>query len=164
MLNRYRDLPTPSPANGSQPKQRNHSLSLLLSVLGTFLVAVPAEADMRCGMALQQLQGYAQRVNMVVNTEYYQGIPMRCGMNPYCQQALLAQLNQWYMQQAGMVNTWYQQIAMACSSGSPGQLPGSQTSEIGGGINTDVIEELSVDDEDRTVKITIPKNPKGFKK
>ncbi|MBX3332170.1 MAG: hypothetical protein KF722_17330 [Nitrospira sp.] len=114
---------------------------------------------------MQQLQAYAQQVNYVANLEYYQGIPMKCGMNTMCQYQLLSQLNQWYMQQASMVNNWYQQITMTCASGSAGDMGNEEAgTDHPGKINESSIEDLTIDDEDKTVKIKIPKTPKGFKK
>lgn len=138
----------------------------ILSVSLILGLAHAAEAQsMRCGAAVQQLQAYAQQVNYVANVEYYQGIPMKCGMNTMCQYQLLSQLNQWYMQQAGMVNNWYRQIAMTCASGSVGDLGNEeQGTDHPGKIDESGIEDLTIDDADKTVRIRIPKTPSGFRK
>ncbi|WP_260582633.1 hypothetical protein [Sphingopyxis sp. PET50] len=118
-----------------------------------------------CGTALYQLQAYAAQVNQVAQFEYYQGIPYRCGYNAYCGNAQLYQLQQWYGFQASQVNGWYQQLVSQCASQAPvGQRrrkPGSDDLEQG--IDEQSLEELEVDDEDKTVVLRIPDNPKGFR-
>lgn len=132
----------------------------------TFLAAsVNAQQPVSCGIAQQQLQGYVSQVNQVANWEYMQGIPMRCGYNGQCAQWWLSQLNMWYAQQAQLVNGWYQQIAMQCAGqSSPGQIA-QNDEDLGGGepIDEGAIEDMDIDDEDKTVRIKIPSNPKGFK-
>lgn len=123
--------------------------------------SVQAQPTMSCGIAQQQLQGYVGQVNYVANYEYTQGIPMRCGFNVQCQTWWFTQLNMWYSQQAQQVNNWYQQIAIQCTED---QNPKSITkiTSKSSSINDDAIEDLEIDDEDKTVRIKIPSNPKGF--
>ena len=72
---------------------------------------------------------------------------------------MLHQLNVWYSQQSALVNNWYSRISLNCSSQAPGRdLRGSDI----GDLDPDEIEDLEVDDEDRTVRIRIPNNPRGF--
>jgi hypothetical protein len=81
----------------------------------------------------------------------------------------LVQLNGWYAQQSAAVNGWYNQIAMQCMA--PAQRPSrksvpltkSSEDEVGG-LDEDAVEDLKVDDEDKTVRIKIPKTPSGFQK
>jgi len=77
----------------------------------------------------------------------------------------LAQLNGWYMQQTGLVNGWYNQISQQCTQDrSPGRVRGRRPStDDPGEIDETSIEDIKVDDEDKTVRIRIPSNPKGFK-
>jgi hypothetical protein len=141
-----------------------------------FLVFVVALASpnaalgqmMQCGVATQQLQQYMYQVNAAANSEYYQGIPMKCAGNPFCFNMLLQQLNSWYIQQSSLINGWYGQIVSQCNaSASPTQGPGVVVNSPQAGqapsMNGQNIEELTVDDADRTVRIRIPSNPKGFR-
>jgi hypothetical protein len=122
-------------------------------------VSVHAQQSISCGIAQHQLQGYVNQVNNIANFEFSQGIPMRCGFNGQCTNWLLFQLNSWYSQQTQLVNVWYQKIAIKCTSdSSPGRIEGS----IEEPIEEDAIDEMVIDDEDKTVKIKIPKNPNGF--
>jgi hypothetical protein len=119
-----------------------------------------------CGIAVSQLQNYVLQVNTAANTAYYNYIPMQCGPNPMCQQTLLNQLNNWYMQQTYQVNAWYSQIVQQCSQQSPqiGRIPSSRPSDSGPGeIDEDTVKDIEVDDEDKTVRIKIPSTPKGFR-
>jgi hypothetical protein len=116
-----------------------------------------------CGMALQQLQMYVARVNQIAQFEYQQGIPMRCQGNPMCGQAMFQQLNYWYTQQAGMVNSYYMQISTQCSSSGPTSLPQRADSTGLPRVSERDVKTLDVDDEDKTVKIRIPSTPQGFR-
>lgn len=118
-----------------------------------------------CGMAVSQLQHYVSQVNAVANSEYYQGIPMRCGVNPNCMAWWLQQLNAWYMQQSAMVNNWYAQLSHLCTSNRPsgGVRVNRTTRDTPGGLDKDAVDELEVDDEDKSVAIKIPSNPRGFR-
>lgn len=127
--------------------------------------SVWAQQQVSCGMAQQQLQGYVNQVNYVANMEYSQGIPMKCGYNAQCAQVLMSQLNMWYAQQAQMVNGWFQQIAMQCAGQSrPGRIARSDDDFDGGEpIDEGAIENMDIDDEDKTVRIRIPSTPRGFR-
>lgn len=118
-----------------------------------------ANAQATCGWAVAQLQNYVYKVNQVANYEFNQGIAIRCNWNQQCGYFLLGQLNQWYLYQAGLVNNWYNQLARQCSSERAPPLDRGSPQE---GINENQIEELEVDDEDRTVALRIPDNPRGF--
>jgi hypothetical protein len=121
-----------------------------------------AHAQTTCGQAITQLQGYIASVNQFANNEYFQGIPMRCGHNPGCQQWWLQQLNGWYMNQSGMVNNWYMQIQARCSSEQGKEV--GQTSDGGApSLDEEEVANLEVDDEDRTVRIKIPSDAVGYK-
>ena len=123
-------------------------------------VPTTANAQSTCGDALAQLQSYAGQVNQITYYEYNQGIAMRCYGNPMCANYMLLQLQQWYAYQANSVNNWYMQLARQCAEPSARQpLPRGDVEE---GIDEDAIEELEVDDEDRTVVLRIPDNPRGF--
>lgn len=132
-------------------------------LIGGFATTAFAQ-NATCGMAVMQLQNYASQVNNVANMELYQGIPMRCGMNAYCRQALWQQLNGWYSQQAGMVNTWYAQIVQQCNQSSGGRdrpRIKDMSEDDAGEID---VSDLTVDNEDKTVRIRIPSTPRGFKR
>jgi hypothetical protein len=117
-----------------------------------------------CNGAIGQLQSYVTQVNSFANAEYYQNIPMRCGPDPSCAQWWLGQLNGWYMQQTALVNNWYAQISQQCTQQSaPSPIPTTGPTDGGPGeIDESAIEDLEVDDEDRTVRIRIPATPKGY--
>jgi len=122
-----------------------------------------------CGEAVAQLQGYVQSVNTFANNEYYFGIPRRCGGNPGCMQWWLVQLNAWYAQQSNLVNGWYGQIVTQCMAPTrrPAKknVPMTKSSEDEvGGLDEDTVGDLKVDDEDKTVRIKIPKTASGFRK
>lgn len=120
--------------------------------------------SLTCGVAVQQLQHFVAQVNAFANSEYYQGIPLRCGPNPQCVQWWLGQLNSWYAQQTNLVNGWYQQIGRECSSGpQPAPIEADEADDSGPGeLDDEAIEDLEVDDEDKTVRIRIPSTPRGF--
>jgi hypothetical protein len=71
------------------------------------------------------------------------------------------------MQQSSLVNAWYGQLVQACSSdpgGGRARIPGRPPAGDGPGqIDEDTIEDIEVDREDKTVRIRIPSNPKGFR-
>jgi hypothetical protein len=77
----------------------------------------------------------------------------------------LIQLNQWYAQQSQQVNMWYAQLNQQCARGrGPSQIPGRPpTQNDPGEINEDAIQDLQIDDEDKTVRIRIPSNPQGYR-
>lgn len=132
-------------------------------------VAILSKAEVTCGQAVAQLQQYVANVNQFANTEYYQGIPMRCGGNQMCMQMWLQQLNGWYVNQSSMVNNWYGQIVSNCASTE--SAPASKKiSERKAGRNAppelseDDVASLDVDDEDKTVRIRIPSNPMGYRR
>jgi hypothetical protein len=123
-----------------------------------------AYAQQTCGEAVSQLQSYVASVNQFANGEYFQGIPMRCGGNPNCQQWWLQQLNGWYLNQSGMVNQWYMQIQANCSS-QPTKRKISKIDNDGApGLDEDDVASIDVDDEDRTVRIKIPTDAVGYRK
>lgn len=138
-----------------------------LPILGFgLMLATPAKAQMSCVDAAIQLQQYAGQVNQVANYWYYQGIAQSCYGNPMCANAMLQQLNYWYQQQAARVNQWYYQISYQCNGSrpSPSDLPGRGARAGSQGIDEDAIEELEADaDEEKTVAIVIPDNPRGFR-
>jgi hypothetical protein len=109
------------------------------------------------------------QVNGLAQYEYTTGIPMRCGpqLRMGCGDMWLAQLNNWYGQQVQAINYWYVQINGQCNNQAvanpiPDGNPGSGA--IGAPqINTQKIETLQVDTEDKTVQISIPSNPAGFR-
>jgi hypothetical protein len=143
--------------------------AVLVFALG-FTANVSAQAPTTtCGEAVGQLQGYVQRVNAFANSEYYYGIPSRCMGNGACMQWWLAQLNAWYFQQSNLVNGWYSQIVTQCTAPTRRptrknvQLTKSSEEEVGG-LDENAVEDLQVDDEDKTVRIKIPKTPNGFRK
>lgn len=71
-----------------------------------------------------------------------------------CMQGMLQQLHFWYAQQANFVNMKYSQFARACANiQSPGQIDPRNPREL---------EEITVDDQDRNVRIRVPSNPEGF--
>jgi hypothetical protein len=117
-----------------------------------------------CGAAVAQLQNYAAQVNAFA-AQYYRGIPMNCGGNPNCMQWQLGQLNGWYMQQTALVNGWYGQLSQQCTQQrTPSRIPSKQpTIDDPGELDTSPIEDLKVDNEDKTVRIQIPSTPKGFR-
>jgi len=123
-----------------------------------------AAQQMTCGDAAMRLQQYVVQVNNFANSEYYQGIPYRCQGNPNCAGWWLNQLNAWYMQQAAMVNQWYSQISATCSAQAdppvedPVRVSRSSTQEPG----ELEVEDIEVDEEDKTVRIRIPANPQGY--
>ena len=122
-------------------------------------VAASAQSDIACGNAIFQLQSYVQQVNTIAQVEYSQGIPARCGFNGYCTQFLLQQLSVWYGQQSLLVNHWYGAIQAQCTS-QPSAARRKQkdpTEEIAS------VDDLQVDDEDKTVRIKIPSTPSGFR-
>lgn len=125
--------------------------------LGT---STTANAQTTCGDGVSQLQAYISQVNQIAYYEYSQGIGMRCMGNMQCGYYLLAQLNQWYNYQASLANTWYMQLARQCSSQSPTRL---NRGSVDSGIDEEAVEEMEVDDEDKTVVLRIPDNPRGFR-
>jgi hypothetical protein len=141
---------------------------LLGGAIGGGLLAcvTPAHAQdaTTCRYAVAQLEEYAIQVNVVAATEYA-SIASYCGWNQSCAQAFLYELSAWYQEQDALVNHWYQQILQQCARGrSRARIPSVDPSrDRPGRLDTRVVEELRVDDEDRTVRIKIPSNPRGFR-
>ena len=144
--------------------------------------AILAQQATNCSDAVTQLQQYASRVNNFYSAEYWSVIPnQRCPafnawgqpFNPVvvqnCRLTILAYLNNWYAQQCTYVNTLYAQIVRGCSTNPPRNVikpaPGGKSgSEESDEINTDKIEDLTAGiDEEKAIKITIPKNPTGYR-
>jgi len=121
--------------------------------------------QMSCGSALSQLQMYANQVNSMANAEFNYGIPGRCQMNLICRQNQVAMLNNWYMGQANMVNGWYSTLVSQCTARPTARSPNNTRPDDSGPGELDVasIEDLKVDDEDKTVRIRIPSNPRGYR-
>lgn len=137
-----------------------HALAMTLVAVGP--APMMAQTEMACGAAIQQLQAYVNQVNSIAQMEYNRGIPQRCGYNGYCAQAMLQQLGAWYSQQSMLVNQWYGTISRQCSSPT-------QSSSVRRKRQTDPAEEiedvddLEVDNHDKTVRIRIPSNPSGYR-
>lgn len=131
-------------------------------ILGLCLLAgaESARAQTTCGDGVNQLQAYIVQVNQVANYEYNQGIAMRCMGNYQCGSYLLMQLQQWYAYQTNLVNGWYMQLATQCTSQRPSPI---DTGGVEDPIDEGKVEELEVDDEDKTVVLRIPDNPRGFR-
>ena len=143
---------------------RNTSLIAVVLISGSSY-NVSAADTMQCGSAASQLQQYVNQVNYVANFEYYQGIPNSCMWAQPCMYQKLGMLNAWYMQQTHLVNGWYRQIVTACTdSGSQDLDSDDQTDTRPGKIDEEQIKDLEIDDEDKSVRIKIPSNPKGFKR
>lgn len=140
-------------------------VGVIVLAIGFTTMAANAQTS-TCGSAVSQLQNYVAQVNAFASSEYNQGIPMRCGGNPNCMQWWLGQLNGWYMQQTNLVNGWYGQLTQQCThqSGAPGRIRNRRPSnDDPGEIDESSIEDIRVDDEDKTVRIRIPSSPKGFR-
>lgn len=157
--------------------------AIYLSALLLFMTIKQAPAQStNCGDAVLQLQNYAAQVNQLYNNEYWTVIPgARCPAydqwgRPFnlvvvqnCRLQMLGYLNNWYGQQCAYVNNWYAQIVRGCSDQQPSttvkpaprKITGSEENEQ---IDTDEIEELTAGiDEEKAVKIKIPKTAAGFK-
>jgi hypothetical protein len=121
--------------------------------------------DLSCANAVGELQSYASQVNRVAVFESNEGIPARCGWNAVCQELGMQQLKAWYAQQAYLVNGWYAQISQACAASDGRQRPPAETrrSRDSRGISEENIQDLRIDDEDRTVRIKIPSTPQGYR-
>lgn len=135
-----------------------------------------------CGQAVTQLQNYAAQINQFYHNEYWTVIPnVRCPaydrwgrpfhpvMVQNCRLQTLGHLNQWYGQQCVYVNNWYAQIVKGCAVEPPTNIRKPAPRPTAGGdenteIDTDEIEELTAGiDEDKALKITIPKTASGFR-
>ncbi len=133
-----------------------------------------------CSSAVSQLQSYSMQVNQIYQAEYWTVIPnQRCPaynaygqpFNPYvvqnCRNQMLIGLNQWYVQQSSYVNNVYNQLIYSCTS-QPQSIEKRETQRI---VGTKVAESIDEDlddlitgvDEEKTVKIKIPKTAAGFK-
>ena len=152
------------------------SKSRIVAALVAGSALVPAAAAVaqqtNCGQAVFQLQQYAMQVNAIVQAEYNQAIPMRCGYDQQCQYTNLSYLNAWYQQQANYINNWYAQINMACTQAqaptpppAPVQAQQQQPNMTAPPprIENRRIETLQVDREDKTVRIQIPSTPQGYR-
>lgn len=156
--------------------------TILSTILFLLLISKFSFSQTTCGDAIQQLQSYATQVNQIYNYEYWTGIPnQRCpafdqwgrAFNPQfvqnCRWQTLGYLNTWYGQQCNYVNTIYMQIVRGCasnpsgSSNKPAPRP-TKNDDQNEEIDTNQIEELTAGvDEDKAVRITIPKTATGFK-
>jgi hypothetical protein len=130
-----------------------------------------------CGIAVGQLLNYANQVNKFYNAEYYTVIPNnRCPAydrwgRPFhpllvqnCRNQHLMMLNNWYVQQSNYVKAWQGQIVSVCLTKPPKKDERITGNEDTAKIDTEQIEELQVGvDEDKAIKITIPKTAEGFK-
>jgi hypothetical protein len=149
------------------PRFTRYPYLALIMLCGTVVSSTAFSQGMTCGDAISQLQNYVNQVNGFANQEYYQNIPARCGMNMSCGQWWVGQLNNWYMQQTALVNGWYQYIGQHCAKASTQHTPSlrsrNQTSSAPGQIDESSVEDIDVDDEDKTVAIHIPSTPKGYR-
>jgi hypothetical protein len=143
--------------------QQKFSAALAFACFLSYPAGTFAQNYMTCGIAVAQLQQYVAQVNQVANYQY-QAIQFNCGFNTFCSQAYLSQLNFWYAQQSSLVNGWYSQIVFECSGNrSPGELRSRRARrDDAPRIDERQIDELTVDDEDKTVRIRIPDSPRGF--
>lgn len=122
-----------------------------------------------CGEAWQNLQVYANQVNLMY-VQYYNAAPMNCG---YMVNQCIYNLNNWYYNQCVMVNQWYATVVNQCNlqSQSGSRVPRHVSPRSRGGssrmpdISTDDMEDLEVDEEtsDKQVRIRIPNNPTGWR-
>ena len=153
------------------------SLTILLML---FSPQAPAQNNVTkaigCGVAVAQLLNYANQVNKFYNAEYYTIIPNnRCPAydplgRPFhpvlvqnCRNQHLIMLNNWYGQQVYYVNAWQGQIANYCLTEPPKKRRTPRDEETAK-IDTEEIEELQVGvDEEKAIKITIPKTAEGYK-
>lgn len=73
-------------------------------------------------------------------------------------------LTAWHRQQSLQVNRWYVQIARECSSGRAPPRPASPSGSSGppSDIDEGTIDDLEIDEEDKTVAIKIPSTPEGY--
>lgn len=138
------------------------SILLLAGCMAFFPTAASAQST--CGDAIYQLQGYAQQVNFIANTEH-QKIVWSCGGNPACVSMSLPPLHAWYLQQGSFVQSAYNQIVMQCAGGQGGsRVPIKRpTPQEPGEIDDEAIQDLAIDDEDKSVRIRIPSTPQGFR-
>ena len=136
---------------------------IALIFVGIVAFAQPVSAQTTCGEAQQQLQNYIAQVNEKANVEYFQAIPARCGTNFQCGNWWIGQLNAWYANEGARVNYWYTQLSVLCTTNPirPRPIPRGNPAE---GIDDDAVEDLEVDDEDKTVVLRIPDNPRGFRR
>jgi hypothetical protein len=77
-------------------------------------------------------------------------------------------LNNWYGQQSVYVNNWYAQIVSECATKPPAEdeepAPPQSSQTANSKIDTKKIEDLTGGiDEDKAIRITIPKTAEGFK-
>lgn len=128
-----------------------------------------------CGVAVAQLLNYAHQVNNFRNNEINIAIPgYRCpdfdqwGRPFYpvlvqnCRNQHLIWLNNWYAQQVNYVNAWQGQIVSTCVAKPPEKE--ERRDEDIAKIDTEQIEDLKIGlDEEKSIKITIPKTAEGYK-
>jgi hypothetical protein len=78
---------------------------------------------------------------------------------------MLGYLNNWYWQQCNYVNNWYVQIVKGCTD-DPSTVIKPIDNNKGGTEQKPEIDTRDLEvgvDEEKTVRITIPKTPAGFK-
>ncbi|MBW8683321.1 hypothetical protein [Chitinophaga rhizophila] len=155
-------------------------------LVGCYFSTSSFAQNVTCGQAVSQLQQYAGQVNQIYQNEYWQNIPnVRCPayvtnqwgqavpVNPQvvqnCRWQMLSSLNQWYGLQCQYVNNWYAQIVRGCAVEQSTEIvrpaPDKRSgNEENSEIDTDEIEELTAGiDEDKALKISIPKTASGYK-
>jgi hypothetical protein len=142
------------------------ALALLLTTGASTTVA--QSGTMTCGLAVSRLQDYVTSVNAFANGEFYQGIPMRCGWNQWCRNYWYGQLNAWYAQQSVSVNSWYRQLVSECTAED--NRPNKKRVDLKrsrgddpGGLDEEAVEDLEVDEVDKTVRIRIPSDARGYR-
>lgn len=156
-------------------KRRTLALSILLLIATHSIQAQSTKKLVQCGVATAALITYATQVDRTYRNEYAVAIPnMRCpaydpwgrAFNPIlvqnCRVQMVGMLNNWYGQQSVYVNNWYAQIVNACATKPPAEDEASETAT--NKIDTKKIEDLTGGiDEDKAIRITIPKTAEGFK-
>ena len=149
-------------------------LSLTMLIAFTFGISAQTQPKpVACDIAAGQLINYANQVKAFYDTEYFLAIPTtRCPaywngqpvpwqMVQNCQYQHVVWLNQWFGQQTAYMNNWQNQILNTCFTKRPKVDPiGEQV----GKIDTDQLEEIQAGvDEDKAIRITIPKTAEGYK-
>jgi hypothetical protein len=94
---------------------------------------------------------------------------MRCGWDQWCRNYWYGQLNAWYGQQSVMVNGWYRQLVDECTAED--NRPSKRRVDVKksrgndpGGLDEDAVEDLEVDEVDKTVRIKIPTDARGYRR
>jgi hypothetical protein len=154
------------------------SLTILLALFSHQLLAQnKVTKTIGCGVAVAQLLRYANQVNNFYKAEYFTGIPnYRCPAfdqwgRPFppllvqnCRNQYVIMLNNWYVQQANYVNAWQGQIVNTCLAKPPKKDKETTSNDDTAKIDTEEIKDLQVGvDEDKAIKITIPKTAEGYK-